>query len=275
MGYKKVTFERKSIGNHLLFESDYIPEYPRLLLLGHLDTVFPQGSFEHFSEDESWIYGPGVCDMKGGNIVALESPRNTHNLCGSINNIDMLLVSDEETGSDDSKYLTMELAQNYDLCMVFEAAGRDHEVVVARKGVGTFTIKLQGKAAHAGNHYIDGCNANVAAAHMILALTELTNLECGTTVNAGKVKGGIGANTISPEAQITVEIRYTQTEERALIISTARDCRYELCVRCQRNTLRRHSARCDATHTRSSRFYRSDNRCIRLPAKNGTTGRGQ
>jgi len=219
LGYKSTIFNRQHIGNHLLFESSYHAEYPRLLLLGHLDTVFPQGVFEQFSEDKNWVYGPGVCDMKGGNLVALQALRNTHQQTGAISNIDMLLVADEETGSDDSKLLTAKLAKNYDLCMVFEAAGKDHQVVVARKGVGTFNIELQGKAAHAGNNYTQGCNANLAAAHMVIALTELTNLEQGTTVNAGKIAGGIGANTISPEATITVEIRYTQTAERDRLLN--------------------------------------------------------
>lgn len=219
IGYKKTTFSRELIGNHLLFESNSQIDSPKLLLLGHLDTVFPPSKFERFSEDRDWIYGPGVCDMKGGNIVALEALRNSYQHSGAINNIDMLLVSDEETGSDDSKHLTAELAQHYDLCLVFEAAGKNHEAVIARKGVGTFYIDLQGKAAHAGNDYSLGCNANLAAAHMVLALTTLTDLAQGTTVNAGKITGGIGANTISPEAQITVEIRYTQIKERDRLLT--------------------------------------------------------
>jgi len=219
LDYKTTTFSREKIGNHLLFESTYKKNHDRVLLLGHLDTVFPPSKFEYFSEDKDWIYGPGVCDMKGGNIVALEALREIHHRNGAINNIDMLLVSDEETGSDDSKLLTAELAQRYDLCLVFEAAGQNHEVVIARKGVGTFSIDLQGKAAHAGNNYALGCNANLTAAHMVLALTELTDLEQGTTVNAGKLSGGIGANTISPEAQITVEIRYTQIQERDRLLA--------------------------------------------------------
>ncbi|MCW8996398.1 MAG: M20/M25/M40 family metallo-hydrolase, partial [Psychromonas sp.] len=138
---------------------------------------------------------------------------------GGISNIDLFLVSDEETGSDDSKLLTAKLAKNYDACLVFEAAGVDHEVVIGRKGVGTFTITLQGRAAHAGNNYQLGCNANLAAVHMIIALTELTRLEEGTTVNAGKVSGGIGANTISPQAEIIVEVRYTQANERERLLA--------------------------------------------------------
>ena len=184
-----------------------------------IDTVFPPDTFTDFKEDSEWVYGPGVCDMKGGNIVALEALRAIKKQQGDIANIDMLLVSDEESGSDDSKHLSAELAKNYDICLVFEAAGADHEVVIERKGVGTFTISLEGKAAHAGNHYIDGCNANLAAAHMIIALTALTDLSQGTTVNPGKISGGIGANTISPKAEIIVEVRYTQSTEKERLLA--------------------------------------------------------
>lgn len=218
LGYEVTTFPRKEIGNHLLFSSAHNKQEKRVLLLGHLDTVFPENTFVDFSQDSDWIYGPGVCDMKGGNVVALEALRSVKAAHGSIGNIDMLLVSDEESGSDDSKKLTAQLAPDYDICLVFEAAGVDHEVVIGRKGVGTFTISLTGKAAHAGNHYADGCNANLAAAHMIIKLTELTDLTEGTTVNAGKFSGGIGANTISPSAQITVEIRYTQNQEKIRLL---------------------------------------------------------
>lgn len=219
LGFETTVHTREEIGDHLLFTSPVIENRKRILLLGHLDTVFPPNTFVDFSEDEEWVYGPGVCDMKGGNIVALEALRNVKQALGSIQNIDMLLVSDEESGSDDSKHLSAKLAENYDICFVFEAAGVDHELVIERKGVGTFKLALAGKAAHAGNHYKDGCNANLAAAHMIIALTELTKLEEGTTVNAGKMSGGIGANTISPKAEIIVELRYTQSSEKERLLA--------------------------------------------------------
>lgn len=213
LGFYTTTYPRQHIGDHLLFTSESTGK-PRLLLLGHLDTVFPPESFTTFSEDADWIYGPGVCDMKGGNHVAIEALRLVKAEHGDIADIDVLLVSDEETGSDDSKQVSAALAQNYGACMVFEAAGIHDEVVLGRKGVGTFVINLEGAAAHAGNNYHLGVNANLACAHMVIALTELTNLAAGSTVNAGKISGGIGANTISPKAQIVVELRYTQVAER-------------------------------------------------------------
>ena len=189
LGYQSKKFEREHMGNHLHFTCKK-KAGKKILLLGHLDTVFPQDTFTEFREDQQWVYGPGVCDMKGGNHVALMALRKLHQQYGELHNIDMLLVSDEETGSDDSKHVTTDIAGLYDICLVFEAAGKHHEVVVARKGIATICLKFTGKAAHAGNHYADGCNANLAAAKVLVALTELTRLELGTTVNVGKMSGG-------------------------------------------------------------------------------------
>jgi len=211
-------YERSHIGNHHLYTSGKTDGI-KILLLGHNDTVFPQGKFENYSEDSEWVYGPGVCDMKGGNIVALQALRNIHAKNNRIENIDFLLVSDEETGSDDSKLLSSSIAKNYDVCFVFEAAGESLEIVTGRKGVGTFSIDIEGKASHAGVRYDAGINANLEAAHKLVALTQLTNLEIGTTVNVGKIEGGIGANTISPKATLLLELRYTQNDERDRLLN--------------------------------------------------------
>ncbi len=218
IGYDTEVFQRELIGNHRYYISNYNPEKKRMLLLGHLDTVFPPGKFEEYKEDEKWVYGPGVCDMKGGNVVALWALKRLHEENLPIENVDVLLVSDEETGSDDSKLLTSELAKKYDYCFVYEAAGKNMEVVSARKGVGTFFIDIEGKAAHAGNHYSDGVDANLEAAYKIQELVKLTDLQKGTTVNVGKMEGGIGANTISPHAHLTFEIRYKVANERDRVL---------------------------------------------------------
>ena len=213
LGFENISYQRETIGNHNLYVSPKTTG-KKILLLGHNDTVFPKGKFEHYGEDEKWVYGPGVCDMKGGNIVALQALRNIYKKNKKIENIDFLLVSDEETGSDDSKKLSSKLALDYDYCFVFEAAGKNLEIVTGRKGVGTFTINIEGKASHAGVRYTAGINANLELAHKLIELTKLTNLEIGTTVNVGKVSGGIGANTISPTAELLLELRYTQNSER-------------------------------------------------------------
>ncbi len=218
LGFETTVFERELIGEHRLYRSPST-EGKKLLLLGHLDTVFAPDTFEDYHEDSEWVYGPGVCDMKGGNIVILEALRRLKKAHGSIENIDVLFVSDEETGSDDSKYLSASLADDYDYCLVYEAAGEQGEVVVGRKGVGTFFIDITGLAAHAGNHYSKGIDANLEAAYKLKELVALTNLEQGTTVNVGKIEGGIGANTISPHAHMTFEVRYKSRQEKERLLA--------------------------------------------------------
>ena len=213
LGYETEVHARELIGDHLLFRSP-VKAGQRILLLGHLDTVFPPGTFEGFREDEEWVYGPGVCDMKGGNLVAVEALREIRRRFGAIENIDFLLVSDEETGSDGSRRLTSKLAKEYDLCFVFEAAGPDMNVVVGRKGIGTFEIEIEGRAAHAGTSYAEGIDANLEAARKLERLVALTDLEKGTTVNVGKIEGGIGANTVSPRSRILLEMRFANLNEK-------------------------------------------------------------
>jgi len=217
LGFTLSLHKRGHIGDHRHYKSRYV-NGERLLLLGHIDTVFPEGKFEDFYHDDEWVYGAGVCDMKGGNIVILEALRELKKSNIEIENIDILLVSDEETGSDDSKHLTAKLAKDYDYCFVYEAAGRGGEVVTGRKGVGTFFIDIEGKAAHAGNSYSKGVDANLELSYKLQELVKLTDLDKGTTLNVGKIEGGIGANTVSPYATLTFELRYKEIKERDRVL---------------------------------------------------------
>ncbi len=223
LGMECKRHNRELIGDHLHFKSPVSGKRKRVLLLGHLDTVFPPGVFEGFREDDEWVYGPGVCDMKGGNVVAVEAMRDVYRSFGRIEDIDFLLVSDEETGSDDSRSLTVSLAKDYDYCFVFEAAGADMEVVVGRKGIGTYGIDIKGKASHAGTSYAKGVDANLEAAIKLQKLVALTDLEKGSTVNVGKIEGGIGANTISPEAKLLLEIRFADHIEKERLLKALDD----------------------------------------------------
>ena len=216
LGFTHKIYERELIGDHILYQTPK-KDGLKILLLGHNDTVFPKGYFEGFKEDDEWVYGPGVCDMKGGNIVALQSLRNIFEKNGSIHNIDFLLVSDEETGSDDSKEVTSSIAENYDYCFVFEAAGKNLEVVTARKGVGRYIIKIDGKAAHAGTSYKKGINANLEGAIKLQKYHELINFDEGTIVNVGKCEGGIGINTVSPHFEMMMEFRFDKKSEQARV----------------------------------------------------------
>lgn len=217
LGFNTKLFKKEHIGNHALFTTSK-KDGIKILLLGHNDTVFPPNSFEGFKEDKTWVYGPGVCDMKGGNIVALQALRNIYKQNNKIFNIDFFLVSDEESGSDDSKLISAKIAKDYDICFDFEAAGKNLEVVTSRKGVGTFTITCQGKASHAGTSYENGIDANLEASYKLQKLVSLTNLELGTTVNVGKFEGGIGANTISSKATLLLEVRFKTINEKQRVL---------------------------------------------------------
>lgn len=219
LGFSVEIHPREHIGDHRHYTSAHDKKAKKLLLLGHLDTVFAPEEFEDFSDDSEWVYGPGVCDMKGGNIVLLEALRELKKQNIEIKNIDVLFVSDEETGSDDSKELSAKLASRYDYCLVYEAAGENLEVVTGRKGVGTFFIDIKGKAAHAGNNYAKGHDANLEASYKIQELVKLTDLQKGTTLNVGKISGGIGANTISPYANLVFELRYKTLDERDRVLA--------------------------------------------------------
>lgn len=212
LGFEKKVYKRESIGNHLLFTSKK-RDGKKILLLGHNDTVFPENYFEEYKEDKEWVYGPGVCDMKGGNIVALQSLRNLFKKNKKIYNIDFLLVSDEEIGSGDSKEISLAIAKNYDYCFVFEAAGKNLELVTARKGLGRYLIKIEGKASHSGTSYMHGINANLEGAIKLQKFHELINLEKGTIVNVGRIEGGIGINTVSPHCDLMMEFRFDKKDE--------------------------------------------------------------
>jgi len=218
LGFRANRFSRQHIGDHLLLTTPRI-DGERILLLGHLDTVFAVGTFDSYRQDDRWVYGPGVCDMKGGLIVAIEALEQVFRRHGSLCNIDFLLVSDEETGSDDSKSLTQHIAPDYHYCFVLEAAGKNMELVSARKGVGTFTLEITGRRAHSGIAIEDGVDANREAAEKLLQLCALSDRQQGTTVNVGKITGGSGANTVSGASSLLFEIRFASHDEKSRLLA--------------------------------------------------------
>ena len=235
LGFIAKVYEKETLGNHMLYQTPKT-DGKKILLLGHNDTVLEE-SVCSYKEDETWVYGSGVCDMKGGNVVAVEALMNVYEENGKIENIDFLLVSDEEMGSDDSKLITSEIAKDYDYCFVFEAAGENMELVDGRKGVGTFTIFIEGKASHAGNSYKEGVDANLEASYKLQELIKLTNLELGTTVNVGKITGGIGANTISPKSELLLEIRYKTNDEKNRLLKSLDDITKKSYVKNTKSTI--------------------------------------
>ena len=195
-------------GQHLLLRVR--PEAPRrFLLTGHMDTVFPAS---HPFQTQQWLdaetlIGPGVADMKGGIavIIAALSAFETSAAAASIG-YDVLINSDEETGSLSSAALIAELARGKAAALTYEpSALPDGTLAGARAGSGNWSLTITGKSAHAGRNPQDGRNAIVAAAALTLGLKALER--SGLTINPAKIDGGGATNVVPDLAVLRFNIR--------------------------------------------------------------------
>ena len=186
-----------------------------ILLLCHMDTVFPLGTLEKmpFRETDGKIFGPGVLDMKAGIVISLAAIEELRTSDDLKRPVTLLCTSDEETGSLTSEALITELAQTSELVLVMESALLDGSLKTWRKGVGEFWVRVRGRAAHAGGAHEEGRNAIEELAHQILAIQKLTNYSRGTTLNVGVVHGGTVSNVVPEEAVAQVDVRVLQPGE--------------------------------------------------------------
>ena len=187
----------------------------RLLLIGHLDTVYPDGTaaLRPMRFESPKIIGPGVCDMKGGLLVGMYALRVLQiTSFTDFEEITFFFNSDEEIGSPDSRPLYEPIAREMDAALVLESARANGDIVSARKGSGEFHLQVTGKAAHAGVEPEKGANAIVELAHQILALNALNGLAPGVTVNPDVIGGGTVSNVIPAEAWVTVDVRAIDPE---------------------------------------------------------------
>jgi glutamate carboxypeptidase len=186
-----------------------------ILLLAHMDTVFPIGTLEKmpFLEKDGRIFGPGVSDMKGGIVVALTALATLLKSGNLTRPVTALFTSDEEIGSKTSRAMIERLAAESALVLVLEPGMLDGSVKTWRKGTGDFTVRVHGRAAHAGGDHEKGRNAIEEVAHQVLAIQKLTNYSSGTTLNVGVIRGGIASNVVPDEASIEVDLRVMQPGE--------------------------------------------------------------
>jgi glutamate carboxypeptidase len=182
----------------------------RILLVGHMDTVFPEGTVAErpFRIDGSTAYGPGVSDMKGGLLGGLYA-MNVLQDAGftAFGYVTYVCNPDEEIGSPFSGPLILERAKNVDACFVLEGARENGDIVSARKGVMDFRIVVRGRAAHAGVEPERGRSAALQAAHTIVALHDLNGKWPGVTVNVGVVQGGTRPNVVAERCELHVDLR--------------------------------------------------------------------
>lgn len=187
----------------------------RILLMGHLDTVYPDGTAgaRPMRFEGSHTIGPGVCDMKGGLLVGMYALRALQLAdFRDFEEIAFFFNSDEEIGSPGSRPLYEPVAREVDAALVLESARANGDIVSARKGSAEFLVRVTGKAAHAGVEPEKGANAVIELAHQILALQGLNGLAPGVTVNPDVITGGTKSNVIPDEASVLVDVRAVDPE---------------------------------------------------------------
>ena len=215
LGAETTVIPRDQVGNHVV--ADIEGGEGRIMLLCHMDTVWPKGTIANrpFTVKEGLAYGPGILDMKAGIAIALHALETlrTHGMQPK-HKIKIVLNSDEETGSTSSRQLIEEEARKSDQVFCLEpGAGKKGALKTGRKGVGMFQVKVTGKAAHAGNEPEKGISAIEEMAHQILRLHSLTDFSRGTTVNVGVLQGGAVRNQVAAFAEALVDLRVTTTAE--------------------------------------------------------------
>jgi glutamate carboxypeptidase len=181
----------------------------RVVLLAHMDTVYPLGSWKGlWSIKDERAFGPGIYDMKAGIVQALWSLRSIRSTGETPSHtIDLLLTPDEETGSYVGRPYIENLAKGSRAVLVLEAPYMNGDLKIARKGVGDYKIEVRGKAAHQGLEPQNGRNAIVSAAYLITQIVKLQDLEKGTTLGPNVIHGGTVSNVVADHATIRVDLR--------------------------------------------------------------------
>ncbi len=190
-------------------------EGPPVVLIGHADTVFPASDGRRFAVDGEGdverYRGPGCADMKGGLVVAIEALRAVvPALARSGGAVEVIVNGDEELGSPGSRELIRERAARARAALVFENSEEEDGVIVGRKGLGKATIRIRGRGAHAGVAPEKGASAGVEMARKILDVAALDDPPGGVGVVIGTARGGISRNTVPPEAEMEIDLRYRE-----------------------------------------------------------------
>ncbi len=186
-----------------------------ILLIGHLDTVHPLGTLKElpFREKDGLCYGPGILDMKGGIVIALEAIAALRRNGVAPNlPITFLLNSDEEVGSPSSREVVEAEAMRHRYVLIPEPARRSGGVVVARHAISRFKLVARGKPSHAGLRLNEGRSAIQEMAHQIIAIDRLNEPDC--TFSTGVVRGGTWVNCVARECE--AELLSMSTSEAAM-----------------------------------------------------------
>lgn len=217
--YKKMGFEIEIIPNESLgnnYRIYYPSEASEILILLHLDTVFPKGTLAQwpFSIKDDKAYGPGVIDMKGSHVMVHQVIKQLYHAQDSrYKKIEILLNCDEEIGSISSRTLIEKCALGKRYALVMEPARANGAIVSARRGVGTYVLNIQGKASHSGIAPEAGISAIQELAHKIQSLHALSQHNNGLSVNVGLISGGTSVNTVAPNARAEIDVRISTDQQ--------------------------------------------------------------
>jgi len=204
-------------GNNIVLKHKESKE-PKVLLIGHIDTVFPEGTVAKrpFTIEGDYARGPGVFDMKASHVMTLYSLKYLISQNDdAYKNVVIIINTDEEIGSVASRQLIEETAKTVNHVLIMEPAAEGGKIVTGRKGGGKFFLKIYGKSAHSGVAPEKGASAIQELALKITKLHELTKLE-GIHVNVGLVSGGTSVNTIAPFAEAGIDLRFETQEQGEL-----------------------------------------------------------
>lgn len=188
----------------------------QLLILTHIDTVWPLGTLASmpFRVADGRAFGPGVLDMKAGVAMVLAAVAAMQRAQRSFKRrVVWLITTEEEIGSPISRPVLEHLACASDYALVLEPAGGEGALKTARKGVGSFTLRVTGRPAHAGADPHGGISAIEELAHQVIRLHRLNDPAAGTTVNVGLARGGTRRNVVAAEASAQVDLRVTSHAE--------------------------------------------------------------
>ncbi len=192
------------------------PGGPRAILLGHTDTVFPEGTAAErpFAIRDGVATGPGVTDMKSGLLTLLYGLEAALAIVGPsgdrplpFERLTVIANPDEEIGSPSSTPHVERVARGCDVAFSLECARANGDIVSSRKGTGDYVITVNGRAAHAGVEPEKGRSAILAAAHLVIGLHGLTGRWPGVTCNAGVIEGGIRPNVVAERTVLHVDLR--------------------------------------------------------------------
>ena len=222
LGFRDQTFILQK--EHRITALSFPKSHPKVLLVGHLDTVFPpqqERQSRRFQIKEGRIYGPGVIDMKGGLVVILEILKKMS--LEERSHIRIVLNDDEELASVYSRDKLREMAKGIPFSLIFEPGSPEGAVVTSSIGGKWVKVTVQGKAAHAGLEHEKGLNACVELAHQMIQIHQLTDYSRRITANVGVIEGGTKPNVVCERASAVIDFRYVEPADGQEVLQKIKD----------------------------------------------------